>query len=199
MVSDHADFARETAVGVLAEQMERLVVRVASPDGGISAVLAHPLRLDLTFTPGSYRRYREDALERQLAAVATSLWTGYRRGFLAALSEALGEPARGDGSGPDTDPLRRRYREAVASIVASGQSPSGRVRATTRTLARWDVEVRPGTVEAMDEEEFRQELLTVARATVDDFLDQVRELKDEYYGRPETRGFDPWRDGRISL
>ncbi len=186
-------------MGVLAEQMERLVVRVTSPDGCINATLAHPLQLDVTFVPGSYGRYREDGLERQLAAVATSLWTGHRRGFLSALSEALGEPARGDGAESDTDPLSRRYREAMASVVASGQAPSGRIRATTRTLVRWDFEIRPGTVDTLGAEEFRQELLTAGRAALDDFLTQARELKDECYGRPETRGFDPWADGRISM
>ncbi|MGN9910981.1 hypothetical protein ACTMTJ_25825 [Phytohabitans sp. LJ34] len=171
---------------------------MTSPDGCVSAVLTHPSELDVTFTPGCYGRYREDTLERQLAAVATGLWAGHRRGFLAALSEALGEPARGDGQELDSERDSQGYREAVAAVVADRRSPSGRIRATTTALVRWDFEISPGTVRALSEEEFRQELLAVGRATLDDFFAQVRELKDEHYGRPESRFFDPWADGRIS-
>jgi hypothetical protein len=187
-------------VGVLAERMERLVVRVQSPDRYISAVLSHPLHLDVTFTPGTYRRYREHALERQLDVVATRLWTGHRRGYLHALSEALGEPDRGerDQDAMDIDPHSRRYQEAAASIVARGESPGRDIHVTTTALVRWEFAISTGTVHRVGEDQFRRDLVIAARSVLDGYLAQVRELKNEHFGRPETRGFDPWVDGRVS-
>lgn len=181
---------------MLAEKMANLTVRATSPDGGLEAVLTHPVRLDLIFAPATYRRYREERLGRQLAAVATNLWTGHRRAFLAALGAALGEQADGLAES-DSDPVARRYREAIASIVVDHRSPGGRVRVKTRALVRWDVEIRPGTVAALSEPEFRQEALAAGQAVVDEYLGQVRELRDEHYGKPGARMFDPWREGRI--
>ena len=195
-------------MGILAERLEHMVVHASSPDRCINAVLTYPQQLTLTFTAGSYRQYREQYLERQLNALASRLWIAYRRGYLAALNEAIGEPEQSGlpadetelprSREPETDPHVRRYREAAAAIVAHGESADKRVRVSTTALVRWEFSISPGTVDTVSENQCRQDVLDAAQKAINDFRAQVRDLKTEYYGRPETRISDPWVTGRIS-
>ncbi len=179
-------------MGIFAERMKQLNVRSSSPDRRITAALSPPRQLDLNFMTGTFRQYREPVLEKQLGALATSLWAEYRRGVLAASAEATGDPAGQPRE--DLEPERKRFREACAQIVAASDGLGGQINVTTTGLVRWEVSIARGTLAGTDEASFCHELLAAAQMVLDSYLGQVHELRNAFFGDPwERTEPGPWQ------
>ena len=61
-------------MGVLADRLDSMHVRVAVPGGQVQAVLSGRTTVTLAFADGYYQRSNEDALQHQLEALARLLW-----------------------------------------------------------------------------------------------------------------------------
>ncbi|MGH8882836.1 MAG: hypothetical protein ACRD0P_36765, partial [Stackebrandtia sp.] len=77
-------------MGIMADRLNNMVVKVSSPDKQIEAGLRDRDAVTVTFRADSYSRYTERTLEYQLSRLATLLWTGYQRGYNDAVSEVMG-------------------------------------------------------------------------------------------------------------
>lgn len=132
----------------LSERLDRLTIKVNSPDGGLTAVLRERSRLSLSFQPGRFGDYTESTLEPQLARLAAFTWVGWQRGYAAALAEA--GPQAAAGSSASDEAARRSLRERF-DVVATGSAVGGAVRATTRGLREWKFELEPGCLHSLGE------------------------------------------------
>lgn len=167
-------------MGILADRMDALRVRVSSPDGKMTAELSGRSRIDLTLSRDAYLRYSEATLETQLIAMARLLWAGRTREYFAALSEALGQTVT-----REERPIGRQdiaFHEGRDALTAQGRSTDGRVRVQVRGMRDWDVRILPGTVRSLREPEFADRVREAAHDLIQDQFRQVGRLRQEVYG-----------------
>lgn len=164
----------------LAERVESMVVRAASPDGRLQAKISGGHDIAIGFRPGTYRDYRDGELARQLAQLLTSLYSGYEAGFRKALSDTLGRPVASDQE--QWDAVRRRFHAARCEVVAYGRSPGGQVGAKSTGLRQWDFRIKDGTVGQLGEDQFLAELDSAVNAVRCDDILRVSRLRSEIYG-----------------
>jgi hypothetical protein len=168
-------------VGVLSDRLDRMRVVVTVSSGEITGELRNRTDVRVWFAAGSYRRYHERDLERQLASLAKLLWAGRMKEYYAAASEAFGRAATGEPWA--LTPRDNRYYAARAEIVARGSSTDGRVRVAVQGMRLWTVRIADGTIRALSEEAFAACLRDAAADLIRDQLRQIQLLKDECYGR----------------
>ncbi|MFD0558246.1 hypothetical protein FB566_3545 [Stackebrandtia endophytica] len=174
---------------ILRDRLDSLKVNVTSPDGQIKARLVGGDDLKIAFRPGAYKQYGERELEHQLERLAVLAWVGYRRGYFQAMSESSGESIS-EVQKPHWNAKRRRYTEAVAEMVAQGESQSGVIQAKSKGYAFWKVRIEDGTVDRMDEQQFLSEALSTFQQVRIDGERLRTLLKDEHFGLnipPEVR------------
>ncbi|GIG65853.1 YbaB/EbfC family nucleoid-associated protein [Phytomonospora endophytica] len=165
----------------LKDLLDRMVVTVRSPDNMIKARLYEQKRLQVAFRPGAYERYRADRLEHQLSRLGTLMWTGYRRGYYAALGEVTGRAHDPSPRRATWDPNRRRFQEEQATTPFEGASPSGLVRVTNVGMMDWRVTVEPEALKLRDEHGFADELAAAGRSLLADYRVKTVVMKDEHY------------------
>ncbi|GAA4915041.1 hypothetical protein LX16_4247 [Stackebrandtia albiflava] len=181
-------------MSVYASMMDRLDLKVHSPDRNIRARLTDRTRLELSFVPESYRSYADGSLAHQVAAVARLLWVGRRRASLIARKEALGESSAAAYEEPRS-PEQREFFERRARIEATGESDNGWVTVATVGWTHWDVTLAPRTVRTLHEVQFCREvesafprLLADYRAENAALLDALhRKTRPEYFDHPARR------------
>lgn len=176
-------------MALLRDRLSSLKVNVTSPDGQLKARLVGGNDLTLAFRPGTYRHYNERDLEHQLERLAVLTWVGYRRGYFEAMAETSGQTVD-EVQKPHWDAKYRRYYEAVAEMVAKGESPSGAIKARSKGFAFWKVRIEDGTIEAFDENRFLSEAVATFRQVRVNGEHQRTFLKDEFFGLnlpPEVR------------
>lgn len=142
-------------MGIMADRLDSLVITATSPDERFQAVYSEKDGLELRFRDGAYRHYTERGLERQLGQVANRLWTGYERGYYAALSDALGEPAERPRTFADAG--QRRFTAERDETLIEGMSTGGYVYVCHTGCRNWCVVIRDGALAALDETGFSAE------------------------------------------
>jgi len=166
-------------VGILADRLDRMQVRVVSPDGHISALLHNRSEVVIAFQPGSYARYSEHAVSDQLSAVARLLWAGRTREYFAALSEAFGTPIAGES--PAIGERDRRYRAARDELIAEGVSSDGLVYVGAQGMRVFVVKIADGTLRTLGEGEFAASVREASYAMITDQFAKIRMLKDSCF------------------
>lgn len=166
-------------MGELRDQREALQVRVQSPDGNLRAILKGGQFQSLGFRPGTYRRYRDPELERQLSRLATLLYTAHAKAT-GELKDRAGlrsyrDPAKA------RDETERRYLERVGSFTATGAGPLDLVRLRTTGMLNWRCRIRPGTLTALREDDFVAEVSAAATAVRTDIDRRLIEIKDDCF------------------
>lgn len=169
-------------MGMFSALLNGITISVTSPDGNVECELGDGRDVVMGFAAGSYRRYTETELARQLAGVLTSLWAGHRHAHLAILEESSGCEVRGDGS--RIDPKNRAFTEARRTARAKGRSTSGRISVSTTGLTAWQVNIQPGTVREMDEDTFLNDLWSACLAVIADHRRRLTELRRDVFDTP---------------
>ena len=167
-------------MGVLADRLDRMRIRVTSPNGKITAELYDRTAVRLSFAPGSYRWYSERTMERQLAGLGRVLWANRMKGYYQALSEAFGATVTREST-----PVTQRdlaYAAARDTLVAEGRSPDGQIRITVRGMREWTIRITDGTLDALPERRFAAGVEQAASELILDQFAKVRQLKDHHYG-----------------
>jgi hypothetical protein len=167
-------------MGVLADRLDNMRVRVQSPGGKIAAELRGRTDVRLSFSPESYRYFNEWDLERQLAALARLLWAARMREYYAAVSEAFGETITGES--PPQTWRDQEYYSARDSIVAEGRSADGRIQLAVRGMTEWTVRIADGSLRTLTEDEFCARVGEAAAELISDQFAKIRELKNQIYG-----------------
>lgn len=167
-------------MGGLADRLDRMLVRVTSPDRSVTAELHGRTDVRLTFAPGVYDRSYQQDLEAQLETVAKLLWAARMKAYYAALSEVLELTITGE-----TKPISPRdvdYYAARNELLAEGQSRDGHCHLSVHGMRHWTVRIASGTLDVLSEPEFGQAISEAADQLIRDQQTKIRELKQEFYG-----------------
>jgi hypothetical protein len=167
-------------VGVLADRLDSMHIRAATPDGTISARLNGRTNVVLSFAPGYYDQCSERDLERRLALLATLLWAGRMRAFYAALSEAYEQTITGEDR--PISPRDVEYAELRDALVAQGRSADNRITVSVRGMREWNIRVKDGTAREIDEHAFAAAVGEAAAELIRDQFAQIALLKNRVYG-----------------
>lgn len=168
-------------MGRYAELMQRMHVRVSSPDGNIVGVMDGTSGGSLAFEEGSYRTYTERSLERQLAALGKLMVVGRRRAQREALQTATGFAAAADDPAESDDPKHRRYLERWAQLTCEAMSPGECVYLSATGMRDWTVVIKDGTLRRLDETELLAEVHGAVMRLLDDQRDKENALFHEIY------------------
>jgi hypothetical protein len=160
--------------------LDRITVNVSSPDQQISVRLSKVDQVELTFRRGTYRRYDELSLGRQLGQLATSTWLESRRAYRQALYQETGIKISGDER--PGSPKLAEYRRAQADLAVSGISPGEWVRVASRGLVRWEVTVSDGTCARLTEAEFVSEAGGAVQSLLKDYYEKSADLQERLFG-----------------
>jgi hypothetical protein len=167
-------------VGVLADRLDAMRIRVATANGAVVGELHGRDRVRVSFGPGMYDRCDERWLERALEHLAGRLWVARTREYYAAVSAAFGQTVTHEAT-PVTQ-RDRDFRAGRDGLEAAGLSPDGRIQVSVQGLRAWRVRIVDGTVQAHPEEEFTKLLGEAGGELIRDQRDKVRELKRRIYG-----------------
>jgi len=170
-----------------------MVVSASSPDRNISARVSNYTEAKVTFQPGTFQRYDERQLSYQLARLGVLTWIAYQRARSAAYrnSRGISSAELAEAERPSNDPHRRRYEEELGKVEGEGSSVSGVLRIRTAGMMQWHVDIEPGTVRRLGEQQFLAELHSAFNALLNDREMKIILLKSEYFdlGLPRK-----WRD-----
>lgn len=172
-------------MGIMADRLNSMVIRVSSPDGQIEGVLRDRDAVSVTFRGDTYRHYQERTLEYQMSRLATLLWTGYQRNYNAAISEVMGYPVKEERHLWDAN--RRRFRDEQSRTVAEGMSPGKCVYIQNTGMLSWQFVIRDGTLTEIDDQEFAAECLAAFHSLMADYRVKMARLRAEHYGVNYTR------------
>ncbi|HIW63166.1 MAG TPA: hypothetical protein H9881_11960 [Candidatus Stackebrandtia excrementipullorum] len=165
-------------MGIVADRLKALTVRVTSPDGNIQGLL-NGRDMRIRFRPGTYHQYGEELLEHQLSRLFTLTATGYRRGHGHIMSEvdliSITDPADANSD------AQRRYLEAVPELVVTGATTDGLVRIRCVGMRDWRCRIRPGTIAALEESQFVTETETAIQSLLTHYRREIMFLKDRCY------------------
>ncbi|MEV0649201.1 hypothetical protein AB0I28_28495 [Phytomonospora sp. NPDC050363] len=165
----------------LADILDRMTVRVTSPDKRVRAELRRRAVTVSFASPDAYGAYRDaTALAGQVAATITSAVAAADRARRQLVAQHTG--LRIDDE-PHWDPGRRRLRERRDRIEVQGESPGGVVRITTVGLREWRVHVVAGTLQRLNSARFCAELNGAIADVHRAHAEAVYELKSAELGR----------------
>ncbi|MBN9745993.1 hypothetical protein DMP23_33760 [Amycolatopsis sp. A1MSW2902] len=158
----------------LAERLDGIQVRVRAPGAEIEAELRRRTDITVSFGESVYDFIDESALETALASLARLLWAGWQRQYRAAIDET--------GLNIDVDDLRdSHFFTDRANVEAVGASAGERVAISAVGMENFSVAIKPGTVREIPEDQFSVDVSVAAAKLIQDFQDQVDELKKRYY------------------
>jgi hypothetical protein len=186
-------------VGDLGDRLVSLTVKAVSPDGQISAMFrGQGEKIEIAFHPGAYRNYSETSLAHELSHLAMRVTAKYVRAQKKLIDDEIPDVLHDDGIEYGLED--REYRRRVTAIKVGAESPDGRIKVHSHSLARWVVRITDGTVGRVSEETFTAGFISAIREVLAQHQFQVLKLKDEYYdlgisnatrrrmGLPERRG-----------
>lgn len=168
-------------MGSYAEAMQQMHVRVTSPDGQIFGIMDGPVGGEISFSEGTYRHYTERSLERQLAALAKLLMVARRRAQREALEAATGMIASDEDPRKVDDPRRRRYLERWAELTSEGMSPGECVFLSATGMRDFNVVIKDGTLQRLEEQDLVEELRGANAALLQDQRRNAQALHKEIY------------------
>lgn len=178
-------------MGLVADELEALTVRVSSPDGNIQGELKGRA-VRFAFRPGTYRNYREADLEHQFARLMTLLSTGYRRGHGQVMSRhgftSIVKPSDTEDAGT------RQYLDGMVNMRLSGATSKRLLRLRCTGMRDWRCRIAEGALGKLSQSELVAEAEAAVLALIDDYLEQRLFLKDEVFGL----GVPEIRDARLA-
>lgn len=167
-------------MGLLAQRLDDMHVRVTAPGGDISGELRGRDQVHIAFAAGRYQWLSEQYVEQQLAALGRLLWAGRMKAYHAAVSAALQMPV--DRDEPPASPRDVDYYAARDNLVARGACVDNSVHIEVHGMRSWAVRIVPGSLRRFREDEFAVRVQEAATALVRDQFAQIRMLKDQIYG-----------------
>ena len=171
-------------MGILAERLNTMTVRVASPDDTVRLYLTGAGQLHVEFARGSLEQHTESSLSKQLSHVCTAALRKQRRQMSAAVREMVS--AMDDD---EDDRFAKSHRPPPApakepAITALGRSPRSLITMRRIPGDIFDVKVRKGTLERYNGEQLTVEFHGALSAATADYQRQLAELRTERGGRP---------------
>lgn len=161
--------------GRVSERVARLRIEAVSPDGSVRAALT-TTDIGLRLRPGMAERHTDAGLARQVGAALAAVFQGYGKAVAMLRAElADGRPTTAPEDLAAGHP-RRRLREAASELVVEAFSRDDFVAVTWRGAADFTVELRPGTIRRLTEDELREELESALAAAARQRRRQMRDV-----------------------
>lgn len=144
------------------QRLERLHIKVGSPRGTVWAQYRVSDGIKVALVGNGTREMTESLLEAEIVAAVNGVYRAYASA-LREISPSTGEAVVSANS--------RRYREALASLVADADSPRGLVRTRFRGLDSFEIRIRPQTLGRFDlsDEQLETELNAAIAAAMDQY------------------------------
>lgn len=161
-------------MGYLADQFDRIRVRVRAPGAEIEAELRNYTEISLSFDESVYEFISESALDQELARMARLLHAGWVRQYRAVL----------DGTAISIDPKDRHDRNFIeerSGIEVSGSSHDERVALSTKGMNEFSAKVERGTVRDLKEKQFTTDVAEAVSDLFEKFRRQASEIHERYY------------------
>jgi hypothetical protein len=159
------------------------------------------VQVQVEFQPDTYRGYDDAGLAHQLGRLGAMGYVGLERGRSEAYrrSRNLTAAELVEAERPSNDPKRRAYEQELSQVRGEGVSARGRLRLRTTGMGQWQVDIEPGTVRALTEDEFLDEIHSALRALLEDREAKIILVKSDHYdlGLPQ-RWLDVMRQLRAA-
>lgn len=168
-------------MGELADRLDGMRLRVSTPDGDITADLWERDRLSLAFRKGVYGHlYDEVGLGRRLAVLAQLLWVARTREYWRIYRDVTGDDEVGeDQPAGERDHAWRTERD---ELVVTGSSLHGHVTVRAVGMRQWEVGIRRGTVQDLDEQQFSTAVGEAAGELIRHQFAEIAALSGKHYG-----------------
>lgn len=160
-------------MGRLADRLD--AIRVRAPGTDIEAELRDRTDIAIIFGESVYDFADERGLERSLAALARLVHAGWLRQYRAAIDESALDIA-------PQDERDHEFLDERSKIEAAGKSGDGRISFTCVGMQEIEVEIVPGSVRELTEDEFASRAQEAVAILIQDYLAKVRALKTRFYG-----------------
>lgn len=175
-------------MGILADRLNTMTVRVMSPDATVRLYLTGGGQLHIEFAKGCLNEHTESSLATQLGHVFTKALRRQRHDMAKLVRETISEmdvdeddTFRGTSPTPPPAPRARRIEAAAASITALGRSPRSCVTIRRIPGEIMDVKVRKGTLQRFSGEEVTVEVHAALNAVSADHQRQLTQLRREIF------------------
>ncbi|HZE38856.1 MAG TPA: hypothetical protein VE172_08580 [Stackebrandtia sp.] len=171
-----------------AQLMERLDLRVSSPDKRIKARIKGRNAFDIKFLGNAYREYTTSAMEGQFEGLCQLVWVGYRKAALTARSRTPGA-FRSD---QDEEPLSTAEEELFAKrkqLEFEAMSSRGSITLACRGWRRWKVTIAPRTLDTLSEEKFLSEARSVVPRILNAYHDRYDRLLDDFHKKRDPESY----------
>ncbi len=168
-------------MGVLADRMAELDVRVASRNEQIFARTRGSRSVEVTILPGYAERAGEAEVAAQLARVARVLFA-QRAAAVARIRDDVLQPDRARLPRAEDAGFRRAYE----GLTVTGRSASGAVTVTAIGLAQWVVELRPGAA-GLGNQVLSAEVTEAANRLIAAAYPAVTDLRNAHYPGRHSR------------
>jgi hypothetical protein len=161
-------------MGRLADRLDDIRVRVRVPGTEIEAELRDRTNVTISFGESVYEFLDERGLERSLAGLARLLYAAWLRQYRAAIEESTLDITPHDQRDYD-------FLDARSEIGSSGASGDGRIRFSAVGMQDITVEIVPGTVRELTEDQFARQTKEAVTILIQDHMAKVRDLRIRFY------------------
>lgn len=171
-------------MGTLADRLNTLTVRVASPDDTVRLYLTGGDQLHVEFAKGSLDQHTEPSLAKQLSHVCTTALRQRRQTMSTTARKMMSEM---DVDEDQTFARRRPPPRPVVNgpaITAVGRGPRSLVTVRRIPGEIFDVRIRKGTLGRFNGDQLTVEFHGALRAAAADYQRQLAELQAAKGGRP---------------
>ncbi|ADD40587.1 hypothetical protein [Stackebrandtia nassauensis] len=171
-------------MGILADRLNTMTVRVTSPDDTVRLYLTGGDQLHLEFAKGSLDQHTETSLSKQLSHVCTAALRKRRQTMAATARKLIVDMDADEDDTFARRPRRPMARPAAANLAITAKGRSPRSLITIRRIPGdiFDVKIRKGSLGRFNGDQLTVEFHGALRATAADYQRQLAELREKQGG-----------------
>lgn len=166
------------------ERLERMTIKVASPDRSVSAKYNLVQGIALEFDARALRNHDEKTLGEQVRHTIMSVNRGYNTGVETVVSQAM--PDTKPDESPEAARRRARYRDAIARLDEEAVSPRGLVKVRLVGGGELTVRYKPGVLSGVgaNPDSLAAETVAAVNSAIDAVDRKRRQLAREILETP---------------
>lgn len=177
-------------MGILADRLNTMTVRVMSPDQTVRLYVTGGGQLHIEFAKGSLQHHTEASLSKQLSISFTRMMRGRKQKTEEILRAVLAEtstpepdlaPAPPPPARDADDPANARFAAEQAQITGEGRSPRACVTVRRQPEDVMELRLRKGSLQRWNDEEVIAEIQAALVAMEKDYRKNLAALRQEVF------------------